>query len=228
MATFADRLKALRNMHHLTQDELSKITGVSRSAIGMYESGKRKPDYDQVEVFADFFNVDFNYILGQSDKTTVILPSTEGFKGNPPPNPNVLKPSADIPVYKIPVLGKVVAGTPIDAIENITDYIRVTNPAAADGSYYALHVTGASMEPEMREGDLVIVHKQEYFDNGDICIVLVNGNEATVKKVQKSDQGITLIGFNAVVYPPHFYNAKQVEDLPVKIIGKVEEVRRKY
>ena len=228
MATFADRLKALRNMHHLTQDELSKITGVSRSAIGMYESGKRKPDYDQVEVFADFFNVDFNYILGQSDKTTVILPSTEGFKGNPTPHPNVLKPSADIPVYKIPVLGKVVAGTPIDAIENITDYIRVTNPAAADGSYYALHVTGASMEPEMKEGDLVIVHKQDYFDNGDICIVLVNGNEATVKKVQKSDQGITLIGFNAVVYPPHFYNTKEVEDLPVKIIGKVEEVRRKY
>lgn len=228
MATFADRLKALRNMHHLTQDELSKITGVSRSAIGMYESGKRKPDYNQVEVFADFFNVDFNYILGQSDKTTVILPSTEGFKGNPTPNPNVLKPSADIPVYKIPVLGKVVAGTPINAIENITDYIRVTNPAAADGSYYALHVTGASMEPEMKEGDLVIVHKQEYFDNGDICIVLVNGNEATVKKVQKSAQGITLIGFNAVVYPPHFYNAKEVEDLPVKIIGKVEEVRRKY
>lgn len=228
MATFADRLKALRNMHHLTQDELSKITGVSRSAIGMYESGKRKPDYNQVEVFADFFNVDFNYILGQSDKTTVILPSTEGFKDNPTPNPNVLKPSADIPVYKIPVLGKVVAGTPINAIENITDYIRVTNPAAADGSYYALHVTGASMEPEMKEGDLVIVHKQEYFDNGDICIVLVNGNEATVKKVQKSAQGITLIGFNAVVYPPHFYNAKEVEDLPVKIIGKVEEVRRKY
>lgn len=228
MATFADRLKALRNMHHLTQDELSKITGVSRSAIGMYESGKRKPDYNQVEVFADFFNVDFNYILGQSDKTTVILPSTEGFKDNPTPNPNVLKPSADIPVYKIPVLGKVVAGTPINAIENITDYIRVTNPAAADGSYYALHVTGASMEPEMKEGDLVIVHKQEYFDNGDICIVLVNGNEATVKKVQKSAQGITLIGFNAVVYPPHFYNVKEVEDLPVKIIGKVEEVRRKY
>ena len=110
----------------------------------------------------------------------------------------------------------------------ITDYIRVTNPAAADGSYYALHVTGASMEPEMREGDLVIVHKQDYFDSGDICIVLVNGDEATVKKVIKSDQGITLIGFNATVYPPHFYNVRQVEELPVRVIGKVKEVRRSY
>ena len=135
---------------------------------------------------------------------------------------------SDIPVYKIPVVGKVVSGTPIDAIENITDYIRVTNPTAADGSYYALHITGASMEPEMREGDLVIVHKQDYFDNGDICIVLVNGYEATVKKVQKNESGITLIGFNPVVYPPHFYNAHEVESLPVRIIGKVEEIRRKY
>lgn len=135
---------------------------------------------------------------------------------------------ANLKVYSIPIVGKVVAGTPIDAIENITDYIRVTNPAAADGSYYALHVTGASMEPEMREGDLVIVHKQDYFDSGDICIVLVNGDEATVKKVIKSDQGITLIGFNATVYPPHFYNVRQVEELPVRVIGKVKEVRRSY
>lgn len=83
------------------------------------------------------------------------------------------------------MLGKVIAGTPIDAIENITEYIRITDPSAADGSYYALHVTGNSMEPEMKEGDLVIVHQQEYFDSGDICIVLVNGNEATIKKCKR-------------------------------------------
>ena len=135
---------------------------------------------------------------------------------------------SDIPVYRIPIVGKVVAGTPIDAIENITDYIRVTNPEAADGSYYGLYVTGASMEPEMREGDLVIVHKQDYFDSGDICIVLVNGSEATVKKVMKNEQGLTLIGFKPIVYPPLFYNAHEVENLPVRIIGKVKQVRRSY
>lgn len=227
MATFADRLKALRNMHHLTQDELSKITGVSRSAIGMYESGKRKPDYNQVEVFADFFNVDFNYILGQSDKTTVILPSTEGFKGNPTPNPNVIKPSADIPVYKIPVLGTIVAGIPITAVENIIDYEEISQEMAKTGEYFALVVKGSSMEPKIYEGDVVIVKKQSTVDNGDIAIVLVNGNEATIKQIQRSQSGITLVGFNVAVYPPHIYTNEEIEDLPVNVIGKAVEVRRK-
>nr|WP_308611763.1 S24 family peptidase [uncultured Dialister sp.]DAP87059.1 MAG TPA: Repressor protein CI [Caudoviricetes sp.] len=201
-----ENIKQARIMAKMSQEELAQKLGYkSRSTIAKIESGENDLTQKKVTAFAKALNVSIDFLM-------------DGVKA----------PHVNIPVYKIPVLGKVVAGTPIDAIENITDYIRVTNPAAADGSYYALHVVGASMEPEMREGDLVIVHKQEYFDNGDICIVLVNGNEATVKKVQKSAQGITLIGFNAVVYPPHFYNAKEVEDLPVKIIGKVEEVRRKY
>ena len=202
-----ENIKRARKKAQISQDELAKRLGYkSRSTIAKIESGENDLTQKKVAAFAKALNVSIDFLMDGAGK----------------------RAEDNIRVYEIPVLGKVVAGTPIDAIENITDYIRVTNPAAADGSYYALHVTGASMEPEMKEGDLVIVHKQEYFDNGDICIVLVNGNEATVKKVQKSDQGITLIGFNAVVYPPHFYNAKEVEDLPVKIIGKVEEVRRKY
>lgn len=202
-----ENIKRARKKAQISQDELAKRLGYkSRSTIAKIESGENDLTQKKVAAFAKALNVSIDFLMDGAGK----------------------RAEDNIRVYEIPVVGKVVAGTPIDAIENITDYIRVTNPAAADGSYYALHVTGASMEPEMREGDLVIVHKQEYFDNGDICIVLVNGNEATVKKVQKSDQGITLIGFNAVVYPPHFYNAKEVEDLPVKIIGKVEEVRRKY
>ena len=202
-----ENIKRARKKAQISQDELAKRLGYkSRSTIAKIESGENDLTQKKVAAFAKALNVSIDFLMDGAGK----------------------RAEDNIRVYEIPVLGKVVAGTPIDAIENITDYIRVTNPAAADGSYYALHVTGASMEPEMKEGDLVIVHKQEYFDNGDICIVLVNGNEATVKKVQKSDQGITLIGFNAVVYPPHFYNAKEVEGLPVKIIGKVEEIRRKY
>lgn len=207
-------IRKAREEKQMTQDELAKRMGYkSRSTIARIENGDNDVSQSKLKKFSEILDVSIRFLLDGSD--------------SPVPADARERPATNIPVYKIPVLGKVVAGTPIDAIENITDYIRVTNPAAADGSYYALHVTGASMEPEMKEGDLVIVHKQEHFDNGDICIVLVNGNEATVKKVQKSDQGITLIGFNAVVYPPHFYNAKEVEDLPVNVIGKAVEVRRK-
>lgn len=206
MDTFGVKLRQAMEKAEMNATELSEKTGISKSTISRYLSG--------------------GYIAKQRNLLKLSLALHV--------EPKFLFPDAaqelddNLKVYRIPVVGKVVAGTPIDAIENITDYIRVTNPAAADGSYYALHVTGASMEPEMREGDLVIVHKQDYFDSGDICIVLVNGNEATVKKVIKSDQGITLIGFNATVYPPHFYNARQVEELPVRVIGKVKQVRRSY
>lgn len=205
--SLGENVKQARLMAKISQEELAKRLGYkSRSTIAKIESGENDLTQKKVAAFAKALNVSIDFLMDGAGK----------------------RAEDNIRVYEIPVVGKVVAGTPIDAIENITDYIRVTNPAAADGSYYALHVTGASMEPEMKEGDLVIVHKQDYFDSGDICIVLVNGHEATVKKVQKNDKGITLIGFNAIVYPPHFYSAQEVEDLPVRIIGKVKEVRREY
>lgn len=205
--SLGENIKQARLMAKISQEELAKRLGYkSRSTIAKIESGENDLTQKKVAAFAKALNVSIDFLMDGAGK----------------------RAEDNIRVYEIPVVGKVVAGTPIDAIENITEYIRITNPAAADGSYYALHITGASMEPEMREGDLVIVHKQDYFDSGDICIVLVNGHEATVKKVQKNDKGITLIGFNAIVYPPHFYSAQEVEDLPVRIIGKVKEVRREY
>lgn len=205
--SLGENIKQARLMAKISQEELAKRLGYkSRSTIAKIESGENDLTQKKVAAFAKALNVSIDFLMDGAGK----------------------RAEDNIRVYEIPVVGKVVAGTSIDAIENITEYIRITNPAAADGSYYALHITGASMEPEMKEGDLVIVHKQDYFDNGDICIVLVNGYEATVKKVQKNESGITLIGFNPVVYPPHFYNAHEVESLPVRIIGKVEEIRRKY
>lgn len=206
MNTFGDNLRKAMEKAEINATELSEKTGISKSTISRYLSGGYIAKQKNLLKLSLALHVEPKFLFSDA----------------------VEELDANLKVYSIPLVGKVVAGTPIDAIENITDYIRVTNPAAADGSYYALHVTGASMEPEMREGDLVIVHKQDYFDSGDICIVLVNGDEATVKKVIKSDQGITLIGFNATVYPPHFYNVRQVEELPVRVIGKVKEVRRSY
>lgn len=201
----ARNLKWFLDRSGKSQKDFCRDLEFKETTVSDWLNAKTYPRIDKIEKMANYFGV---------DKSDLVEDHTYS--------------KSAVPVYRIPVVGKVVAGTPIDAIENITDYIRVTNPAAADDSYYALHITGASMEPEMREGDLVIVHKQDYFDNGDICIVLVNGYEATVKKVQKNESGITLIGFNPVVYPPHFYNAHEVESLPVRIIGKVEEIRRKY
>lgn len=90
------------------------------------------------------------------------------------------------------------------------------------------HGKGASMEPTLRDGDIVIVKKQPTVDSGDIAIVLVNGNDATVKEIKESPAGITLIGHNAAIYTPQFYSNKEIQNLPIQIIGKVVEMRRKF
>ena len=83
------------------------------------------------------------------------------------------------------------------------------------------------MEPRMLDGDVVIVRRQDDVDSGDVAIVLVNGNEATVKRVKKQEDGITLIATNTSVYEPHFYSNKEIQSLPVQILGKVVELRGK-
>ena len=83
------------------------------------------------------------------------------------------------------------------------------------------------MSPRMLEGDVVIVRKQSDIESGDVAILLVNGDEATCKQVKKSPEGITLIGFNTLVYTPTFYSNREIEQLPVQVIGKVVEFRGK-
>ena len=80
----------------------------------------------------------------------------------------------------------------------------------------------------MLEGDVVIVRRQDDVDSGDVAIVLVNGDEATVKRVKKQKDGITLIATNTSVYEPHFYSNAEIADLPVRILGRVVELRGKF
>ena len=98
---------------------------------------------------------------------------------------------------------------------------------AQQGDFFALQIKGSSMEPKFSEGDVVVVRKQEDVDNGDIAIVLVNGNEATVKKIKKFENGINLIPTNPE-YDVLTYSTEEIENLPVRIIGKVVELRAKF
>ena len=128
---------------------------------------------------------------------------------------------------RIPVLGTVVAGIPMEAIENIIDYEEIPEEMARGKEFFALRVRGRSMEPKFLEDDIVIVQKTSTVDSGDIAIVLVNGDEATMKKVMRSPEGVTLIAYNPDVYEPHFYSNHDIVTKPVEVIGKVVEIRRK-
>lgn len=220
---FGTVLKQLRKDNSLTQAELARLTGLKVSAISMYENGNREPNFETLEIFADFFNVDMNVLLGREKKsdTTKLLPTTQIVENTPTSKSNRK-------IARIPLLGRVAAGIPIEAIENIEDYEEMYIPALEDPhDYFALRIVGHSMEPRIWDGDVVIVHKQSDVDSGQIAVVLVNGDDATVKQIEKSDAGLTLIGLNPTVYSPHFYTADEVNHLPVRILGAVCEVRGK-
>uniref|UniRef100_UPI0029422846 LexA family protein n=1 Tax=Allisonella histaminiformans TaxID=209880 RepID=UPI0029422846 len=107
-------------------------------------------------------------------------------------------------------------------------YEEITPKMASLGEYFALRIQGHSMEPRIEDGEIVICQCQSDVDSGDVAIVLVNGDEATCKQIRKSPEGISLIGFNPIVYAPHFYSNKEIEELPVRIIGRVVESRKTW
>lgn len=127
----------------------------------------------------------------------------------------------------VPVLGDVAAGIPIEAITDIVDYEEIDAALAGSGEYFGLRIKGDSMMPRMMPGDVVIVRKQEDIESGDVAVVMVNGDSATVKRVKKGPSGITLIPFNPVYGSMEYSNA-DIEALPVRILGKVVELRAKF
>lgn len=196
------RIQEVLDKNDMTQSDLAKILNVSESTVGKWILMKSIPRMGIIQKLSDYFNVPKSYFLEES--------STYHAKG-----------------VRIPVLGRVAAGIPIEAIEDVEDWEEIPESMAKKGEYFALRIKGDSMLPEIKEGDVVIVRKQPCVDSGEIAIVLVNGTDATCKKIQKQESGITLIGYNTAVYSPTFYTIKQIEDLPVRVLGKVIEVRRK-
>lgn len=205
MKSIGERIKEARKSAGLTQLELAKKTELSRSYIGDIEKDRYNPSVSTLQLIATATNTPLEDLL---PSTKTASPTGRG--------------------VRIPVLGRVVAGIPIEAVEEIMDYEEITPELAATGEFFALQVKGDSMEPTLRDGDIVIVKKQPTVDSGDIAIVLVNGNDATVKEIKESPAGITLIGHNVAVYTPHFYSNKDIQDMPVQIMGKVVEMRRKF
>ena len=128
--------------------------------------------------------------------------------------------------YRVPVLGRVAAGLPLLADEEIIDWEELPKAWKLKGDYFGLVIKGTSMEPRMCEGDVVIIRKQETCESGQTAIVMVNGDEATCKRVVYHDNGLSLVSYNPV-FPPQFYTSEEVEKLPVRIIGVVAELRAK-
>lgn len=194
-------IRELRLKKGLSQTELAEVCGVHQTAVSQWEKGRTTPDAESLRRLAEALGVSADQILGTAG---------EGVKR-----------------HLVPVLGYVRAGIPLEAIEEIIDYEEITPETAALGEHFGLKITGESMMPRFCPGDVVIVRRQTDVDNGDIAVVLVNGLDATVKKVIKTGSGIMLMPLNSV-YEPTVYMNEEIDALPVSIIGKVVELRGKF
>lgn len=195
----------------LTQKEVADYVGVSEGTVSRWESGH-------------IDNMRRDRIASLAKILKISPLSIMGIESAPPPNAIPL----DTYTYKIPLLGRVAAGEPIYADEHIESYEYIDSRYKDDGNdYFALRIDGKSMEPTIMDGDIVIVRQQSFAENGQIGIVLIDGEDATAKEIRENPDGITLIGHNVAVYPPHFYSKHQIVELPVRIIGVVMEIRRR-
>lgn len=202
---FSKNLRKYMDLYQKSRSDICKDLGFAYTTFTSWETGVNYPRIDKIEMMADYFHIEKSDLI--EDKTD--------------------KPSSPTKGIRIPVLGKVAAGIPIEAITDIEDWEEIPQSMAKTGEYFALKIAGKSMEPRMMDGDVVIVRRQPDVDSGDIAVVLVNGNDATVKQISKSDAGLTLIGWNPSVYTPKTYNKKECKELPVTILGKVVEIRGK-
>ena len=198
-----NRLKELRKANRMTQSDVAKIVGIGQSGYSFWESGRSKIDDAGLRKLAALYNVSVDYLLGTDT--------------------NQVKASV-----KIPVLGDVAAGIPIEAVENIVDYEEIDAALASTGEFFGLRIKGDSMEPRIREGDVVIVRKQSTADTGDTAVVLVNGDSATVKRIKKEPDGDLWLIPNNPAYDTKHYTPDEIRALPVSILGKVVELRGKF
>lgn len=170
MAKFAAIIKNLRIERGITQEQLASLLKVSRSTIGMYETGSREPDFETLEAIADIFNVDMDYLMGRST-----VERKNPISESPVPAGFQPLPQMD----RVPRVGRIACGEPILAEENIEGYDRVPHKWNAD---FTLICKGDSMAPKIKDGDIVAIHSQPSVENGEIAAVLIE-TDATLKRV---------------------------------------------
>ena len=201
---FGSILKHLRVERGLTQRELSLVFGISESTVGMYERNQREPDFETLEAYADYFNVDMDYLTGRS--STKLKHPLSSLPSNVLPFPGT---------YKVPRIGRIACGEPITAEENIEDYDPVPNFVHAD---YTLVCKGDSMTgARIFDGDIVCIQQNAEIRSGDIAAVLVDGDEATLKRVRFQEDGVVLWPENPA-YAPMVFTGSDAQR--VRIIGK--------
>lgn len=209
-------LKELREAKGLSTREVYNLVDVSNSYLSLVENGHRRPSAIVLKKLASVYNVDYLDLYVKAGYADLAeyekKPKTDAL-GNP--------------VVTIPILGTVKAGYDYLAQENWIGAVDVDKKLADGNELFALKVHGDSMSPVLIEDDIVIIKKQDDFENGDIVVAIVNGDEATIKKGKKNENSILLQPLNPS-YEPLIFTYDEMKSIPVKIIGIVKQLKREF
>lgn len=214
--TLGEIIKQYRDDHSLSMDAFSERSGISKAYISLLEKNKHpktgkeiSPSIQCIRQAAQGMNIDFDDLFALLDGKVEVNTSQQ------------------TQAKKIPVLGRVAAGIPINAITEIIDTEEISEDIAKTGDFFALQIKGDSMEPKISNGDVVIVRQQDDAETGDTVIALINGDDAVCKRLRKYKEGLELISTNPS-YAPLYFDEETIKNKPVKIIGKVVELRAKF
>lgn len=198
----ANNIRFYLSQNGISQTEICQTLGFSMSTFSDWVHARTYPRIDKIELMANYFGI---------EKSDLVEERTKSQRAG----------------VAINVLGRVAAGIPINAITEIIDTEEISEDLAKTGDFFALKIKGNSMEPRIVDGDVVIVKQQEDAENGDTVIALVNGDDAVCKRLRKYRDGLELISNNPA-YAPMFFDKETIETKPVRIIGKVVELRGKF
>ena len=205
-----DVLQKLLDERGITATDVARETGISRSSMTDWKKGRSTPKYEKRKKIADMFGVTVDYLDGVS-------PFPYGEEKN-------FEVCSESSTVTIPILGRVPAGIPIEAVTDRIGEIEIASPRG-DDKYWALKVKGDSMYPKILDGDIVIFQEQQSCENGDICVVRVNGTDATLKKVVKNGDSIILQPLNPD-FEPLVFSDSVVDQPSLEVIGVAKEIRR--
>lgn len=194
MNSIGNLLKRHREISGLSLDGLAKITGIPKSTINRYENdNNQKMDMSKLMTIAKALNI-------SPDAITEMWSDN---KGNS--------------MVRLPILGRVCAGTGKIAEEDILGYM-VADGKYANDEHFCLQVTGDSMSPKIDDGSIVLVKRQDYAESGDVVVAIVDEEDSMIKQIEYSEDKLTLVSFNHF-YPPRIFAKEDMNR--VKIIGKV-------
>lgn len=200
----AQNIQHYMNKYDKTRQDMCEALGVKYTTFTDWVKGNSYPRIDKIELMANYFGI------SKADLVEEHLSDNKKVLG-----------------IAINVYGRVAAGIPLEMIEDVIDTEEIPAEMAKTGQFFGLQIHGNSMEPRMKEGDIVIVRQQDDAETGDTVIATVNGTDATCKRLRKYRDGIELIATNPS-YDPMFFSNEEIESKPVRIIGRVVELRAKF